>query len=158
MKKKPNGYWTYERCKDAALMCKTKIDLKKTYNAAYNKINKNNWLELTSHFKEIIKQKGYWTYENCKNVALKCETNYELKNKYSTAYDKINKNDWIELTSHFIVIQKPKKYWTYEKCKEAALEYNNIAEFSKKYRTAYKKININNWVELISHFTYSSVK
>ena len=28
--KKPRGYWTYEKCKEAALLCKTKIELKKT--------------------------------------------------------------------------------------------------------------------------------
>jgi len=152
MKKKPNGYWTYEKCKDVALMCETKIDLKKTYNAAYNKINKNNWFELTDHIINIIKPKGYWTYEKCKNVALECENKIDFVKKYSTANDTINKNDWIELTSHFIESQKPNGYWTYDKCKDSALKCKNNKELKEKYRTAYKKITQNNWIELTSHF------
>ena len=98
--KKPRGYWTYEKCKEAALLCKTKIELKKTYNAAYNIINKNNWVELTSNLIEVIKPKGYWTYEKCKDISLSCKTKSELRKKYNSVYQKIIKNKWIELTYH----------------------------------------------------------
>lgn len=100
MKRKPNGYWTYEKCKIVALTCKNKEELRDKYTTAHNKINKNNWIELTSHFDYLKKHKNYWTYDKCKNAALECETKYELKNKYITAYFKIYNEKWFELFSH----------------------------------------------------------
>ena len=97
---KPKGYWTYEKCKEASLICKTKIELKTNYNAAYKLINKNNWVELTSHFIEGQKPKNYWTYEKCKEVSLECKTKTELKIKYCSAYNKIYMEKWLELLSH----------------------------------------------------------
>ena len=56
MKKKPNGYWTYERCKDAAFKCSNKGEFQKRYSTAYATVLKNKWIDLTQHM-EIIGNK-----------------------------------------------------------------------------------------------------
>jgi len=43
--KKPNGYWTYDKCKKAANTCKTRSEYAKKYNTAYNLSNFNGWLD-----------------------------------------------------------------------------------------------------------------
>ena len=54
--KKPNGYWTYEKCKEASLMYTNKTELQEKCSSAYNVIKKNRWDELTSHM-EILGNK-----------------------------------------------------------------------------------------------------
>lgn len=69
MKKKPNGYWTYERCKEEALKYKTKKELRNECSIIYNKILKNKWNDLLSHL-EIIGNKYkrlIYSYEFCDN-------------------------------------------------------------------------------------------
>jgi len=97
------------------------------------------------------KPMGYWTYERCKEEALRYNNNADFKKYSSTAYHKINKKGWFELKQHIIPKIKPSGYWTYERCKVEALKYNTNYEFSKNSPTAYRKINNNNWLELKSH-------
>lgn len=51
--KKPNGYWTYERCKEIALKCESKVDLQNKHSSVYNNIQKYQWFDLFSHMKII---------------------------------------------------------------------------------------------------------
>ena len=46
MSKKPNGYWTYERCKGICLKYNKKNILQKEYPSVYNAIFNNKWFEL----------------------------------------------------------------------------------------------------------------
>ena len=149
--KKPNGYWTYEKCKEAALNCKNTIEFSKKYRTAYKKTTQNKWNELTHHFINKNKPNGYWTYEKCKEVALECINISECLKKYGTATNLIYRNNWIELFDHFEELKKSNGYWTYEKCKEVALECNIKGDFQKKYSTAYSIILKNKWTELTIH-------
>ena len=103
---KPRGYWTKERCKEMALLCKTKKELVIMCNSVYTKIIKNNWFdELCSHFMTGKHPVGYWTYEKCKDVAQLCKTKKEFSKKYSRAYDICRNNKWLdELCSHMIIL------------------------------------------------------
>ena len=51
--KKPNGYWTKERCQEISNICKTKKDLRDKNIVVYITIMKNKWFELMSHFIEL---------------------------------------------------------------------------------------------------------
>ena len=141
--RKPNRYWTYDRCKEAALLSKTKTELLEKYRGAYNLIHENKWFELITHFIELKKPHGYWTYERCKEVALSCKTKTELN---ASAYRTICRNKWFELIKHFI----KKIYWTYERCKIEALKYNSRTEMSK-VTNSYRVILKNKWFELFEH-------
>lgn len=49
MSKRPNGYWTYERCKEICLKYDRKNILQKEYSSVYNTIFNNKWFELYDH-------------------------------------------------------------------------------------------------------------
>jgi predicted GIY-YIG superfamily endonuclease len=53
MKRKPNGYWTYERCKEAALNYQYRSVFENKNKSAYKKITTNNWFELFDHMKRL---------------------------------------------------------------------------------------------------------
>lgn len=50
--KKPNGYWTKEKCLEAISKCKTRKEFVENYSGAFFSCRKNNWL------KEVIKNLG----------------------------------------------------------------------------------------------------
>jgi hypothetical protein len=111
--------------------------------------------ECISHMQYISKPNGYWTYEKAKEVALKYKTLKEFRENLEDAsvYKIICKYDWRELLEHMEFGVKPKGYWTYEKCKEIALKYKSLTEFStaKNDCTAYAVIRKNGWNELLKH-------
>ena len=51
--KKPNGYWTYEKCKEEALKYKYRSEFDKNNCCAYRRVLKNKWLELFDHMERI---------------------------------------------------------------------------------------------------------
>ncbi len=97
---RPNGYWTYERCKKISKKFKTIKEFSRDpeYYYVYKTIRKNGWTDLIKHLERSYNVKGYWTYERCKEEALKYKTRGEFSNR--TAYGKIKRNGWNELLSH----------------------------------------------------------
>jgi len=96
---------------------------------------------------------GYWTYEKCKNLALKCTSRMDFKNKYSFPYVISIRNGWLdEICSHMIEIRKPKGYWTYEKCKIIALKYDTRTDFNVNDKGCYLQSHMNGWLDdICSH-------
>jgi len=152
--KKPNGYWTYEKCKEAALECNTKEELRKKYGTAYNLIYKNKWIELAKHFIDIRKINGYCTtYEKCKTELAKYKKLAEFKNKW--IYKVILNNKWNDLLEDFYTIKIGG--WSYDECKNIASNYSNRTELSKNHSAVYRKIFKNNWNELLNHMPNAKI-
>lgn len=42
--------------------------------------------------------------------------------------------------------RKPRNYWTYEKCKEESLKYDNRKDFKENSSSAYNTSLKNNWL------------
>lgn len=111
---KPNGYWTYERCKEIVKnleLLSELLDQKK--RSAYNAIKKNGWDDLLVNLKYTYKPNGYWTYETCKEEALKYSKRSLLSKSSSFAYSTIKKNGWEELFSHMKIEVTLKKRTIY---------------------------------------------
>lgn len=54
MKRKPNGYWTYERCQEEALKYDYRSKFANESSSAYGKSSKNNWLDtICLHMKVV---------------------------------------------------------------------------------------------------------
>jgi hypothetical protein len=149
---KPYRKLTYDFCKKEAIKYNTIAELQKSDGSVYNRIRKNGWLELLSHVTRVQKESGYWTYERCKEEALKCKTRAEMQGK--TFYNVIKDNKWLEeLTSHLDYVCKPAGYWTYERCKEAALKCKTRAEMQGT--GFYNSMLQNGWLEeLTTHLNY----
>lgn len=74
--------------------------------------------------------KGYWTYDMCKEEALKYSNLNDLLGTY--LYKIIKKNRWDILLSHTKISKKPNGYWTYERCKEESIKYDKKNIFQKE--------------------------
>ena len=65
---------------------------------------------------------GYWTFDKCREEALKYNSRYEFKNNCGSAYTKSLKKCWLDkICSHMVSKQKPCGYWNYENCKDEAV-------------------------------------
>jgi len=155
-KRKPNGYWTKEKCQEEALKYSKKSLFSKKSYGSYNNALKNGWLgEICSHMIEYQKPDGYWTKEKCQEEALKYNSRSEIRNKPFYKYSIIN--GWLgEITTHLSESKKPKNHWTIQKCREEALKYKTKKDFRMGnvcYSTALK----NGWVdEICSHMVKSN--
>ena len=132
--KKPNGYWTKERCHKEALKYSIRKEFVKGSSGAYNAAYKNGWLdEICSHMEIIC---GKWTIETTKEEALKYNTHIEFSKGSRGAYATAYKNGWLdEICSHMI---KGKSLILFEKRKGKKLGYITITGISKD---VYKKKN-----------------
>jgi len=154
-------YWTYDKCKEEALKYLDRTSFSKNARGAFSSAYNHNWLnEICSHMIELQKPKGYWTKEKCQEEALKYNTRKEFLINSSKAYSFAYKNKYLnEICSHMIELQKPKGYWTKEKCQEEALKYNTRKEFlinsSKAYDFASRHKYLN---EICSHMLHYNGK
>lgn len=111
-------------------------------------------IAINEGFKEGRKPTNYWTYEKCKEEALKYETKKELGYHNITVYHIILRNKWLELLSHMENLKNPISDWTYEKCKEEALKYNMRSDFASKSSSAYVASKRNGWLDdVCSHMS-----
>jgi len=144
--KKPNGYWTFDKCQNEALKYKTRKEFFKKNSGCYDKSIKNDWLNLICN--HMIHGNIIWTKDKCQNESLKYNTKKEFKLSSLSSYRAALRNKWInEICIHMIEKSKPNGYWTFEMCKKSANECNSRTEFSKKYRGAYLSATKNNWLD-----------
>ena len=154
-KRKPNGYWTKEKCHIEALKCETKNEFVKKYNDACSASRKIGcYNEITSHMIRPI-HNIKWTKEKCHIEALKFNRRVDFSKKMGKAYTPACKNGWLdEICSHMPEIRKPDGYWTKEICREVALKYDLKSELVKNDRVVFDNMYINGWIEeLCSHMT-----
>jgi predicted GIY-YIG superfamily endonuclease len=94
------------------------------------------------------KPKGYWSKDLCILEALKYQTLSEFETMSGTALKSARRHGWLdEVCSHIEAKQKPKGYWTKEKCVEEALKYQTRSEFNKGCDSAYSKARKNGWLD-----------
>ena len=97
--------------------------------------------------------KNYWTYERCKEEALKYDMKERWKKSKSVSYHIARRNGWYhELSTHMIEGCKPRNYWTYELCKSEALKYEIKEQWKKGSPQSYQAAGRNGWYhELTTH-------
>lgn len=150
-----NKKWNQESCYVEALKYKSINDFRESSSCAYTIALKNEWL------KDYIWLEGssrkpnkYWDYEKCYKEARKYETRseFEYGKGSSAAYKTARLNGWLEDYIWFKEKQKPKGYWTYERCFEEAKKYKNRTEFMKRVPRAYVIAKSNGWIEKYTWF------
>lgn len=87
--------WTYDKCKEIASMCKTRNEMKRINQSAYNSAKHNKWLD------ELLplakKENGYWNnFDNCQEVAKECKGRKDLFIKYPSCYNACRKNGFLD--------------------------------------------------------------
>jgi predicted esterase YcpF (UPF0227 family) len=138
--KNPYGYWTKERCIENAKLFKTKVEWNKANSTPVINARKNGWFEeCTAHMESFSKPSSYWTKERCIENAKLFKNKSSWNKSSDTAYKKAKKNGWFdECVAHMDNLQKPKGYWTLERCKEEALNYTTIKEWRKNNPSCYQ--------------------
>lgn len=96
--KKTNGYWTREKCFEAAKLYEDKASFSNgDHKAAYVKLCKLKLIEsATEHMNKIQKGFGYWTYERCRKEAMKYKTRNEFRQLSAGTYHGARDKGWLE--------------------------------------------------------------
>ena len=126
---------------------------KTAYYAAHNlgyieEICKETGWKYKKIINKNLKPKGFvWTLELCKQEALKYKSKKEWKEKSRNSMIVAYRNGWIEeCCVHMIEKQKPKNYWTLERCIEDALKYKTRKSWEKN-SSAYSKALACGWLD-----------
>jgi hypothetical protein len=91
-----------------------------------------------------------YTFDICKEIALKYDNKTDFRKYDSVAYSKCVKKHWIDqLCSHMKIKKVPKGYWTFENCRREALKYKSRHEFAKTKSWCYQTALSNNWLDEI---------
>lgn len=152
--RKPNGYWSYQRCFDEARKYKYKRDFQSGAPGAYDAAKSKGWLAEYTWLESRPRVK--WNYETCFNEAMKYKTRSDFAKKAGAAYRVSRKKGWSKDYSWFIDIQKPSGYWTYETCYEEARKYNTRGDFSRESQTAYNRARSEKWLDDYTWFVSNS--
>lgn len=149
MKKKPNGYWSFDRCKIEALKYSQRSKFEKGCGSAYIAAMRKGWLDLIcSHMKSPQKKSGYWTQEKCINEAKKYLTATEFENGSPGAYDAARRHGiYEECCRHMRSPQKTKGYWTKKRCLSEAKKYKTRSDFFRSCCFVYLKCRQKGWFE-----------
>jgi hypothetical protein len=100
-----------------------------------------------------MNKKKSWTYELCREEALKFNTIEEYSKKSNVSYQVVCKNGWNDsILKHLERKQHPKSYWTIEKCIDIAKKYDKMYKLEEGHSTAYKVICENKWNGIIKQY------
>lgn len=91
-----------------------------------------------------------WTFEKCKNEALKYTRKTDFAKKSESAYRAARRYRWLsQICSHMSNIRQQKRpgYWTQERCIKVAKKCKTRNEFYKKYGGAYMSSLKNGWLQ-----------
>lgn len=146
VERKPNGYWTVEKCKKEAVKYTSKSEWKEHSEGAYNHVISKGWMTKVAPHMVVHQPNGYWTLEKCKKEALKYKTKVEWKENSSQSYSASHRHDWYkECSAHMVELMTPKNYWTLPLCHKDALKYKTKGEWYKNNRTSYEAARKNGW-------------
>lgn len=106
-----SGYWTKERCAEAALKYNSARQFLHGEGGAYVAARLNGWLqEICSHMSPRFRPKGYWTKERCTRAASEYATRSGFMSGAKSAYNMAHRNGWIdECCSHMTQVKRGPK-------------------------------------------------
>lgn len=106
--KKPDGYWTYDKCKEEAQKYGTLNEFHKNSCGAYAAARRNGWLDNLG-IERLFKSK-HWTYEECYEEAIKYTTRGEFAKGSKNAYQYAVKKKWLDDYTWFAPSASAKKF------------------------------------------------
>ena len=88
----PAGFWTYEKCYNAAKDYKTRDEFNKNNSKAFTAAYRNGWLDDYTWFEKRFT----WTYEACLTIAKRFKTKREFELGHKGAYTAAVRYGWIK--------------------------------------------------------------
>ena len=147
--RKPNGYWSKDRCAQEALQYHARTDFLKSQAGQAAKTR--GWVDdVAPHLKPTRKPSRDWTYEECLAEAKKYVKRGEFHAGSSSAFIAAKKNGWLDDVCQHMVSKR--KSWTYDECRELALKYETKKAFKQGESGAYNACLKHKWIkELCAH-------
>ena len=149
----PKDYWTKEKCIEHAKKYETKTEWGVNSNRSFKAAKNNGWYEeCTKHMKVFFISVDSWTNESCLSEAKKYNNKTQWVKGSHSSFKSAKKNGWIdECTKHMEGVS-PKDYWTKERCREYAIQYNMKERWKKGHNISYSHARRYGWVkELCVH-------
>ena len=149
-KKKPNGYWTKERCREAALRYQTRTELFNGTKTAYQIAHRNGWLnEVCAHMPARKPRPMFrWSMEQASAAAAKFASVSEFRRSHPGLYTMACARDWIDgLTAHMDRSKYENGYWTKQRCADEAKRYETRGDFVRGCSAAADAAYTKSWMD-----------
>lgn len=144
--KKPNGYWSLERCIESASKFTIRKEWEKNCPSAYAAATSNGWHNICSRHMLPAERPIYWTKERCIEEARKYSTLKEWGTKSASSYAIALRRKWKdECAAHMKKFKSDS--WTLERCIEKAKSFERITEWSLKSSSSYCTAWRNGWLD-----------
>jgi len=146
--RKPKGYWTKERCQEEALKYNTRNEYRLN-SVSYCVARIKKWLDdICIHMGKKKQRGSKYNYDICLTEALKYDNRKDFKNNCNGMYKFAVKTKILNNICYHMKNKpnKPRGYWTYEKCKEISLTCETKEELYKKFGSAYGSMLENKWL------------
>lgn len=162
-RKKSNGYWTLEKCKQEAAKYDSPADMKRGSPKAYTAMKFHGWYEVCcAEMKNRRVPNNFWNEERIIEVILTTKSRTEFQNNYPGAYGAATSLDIYERLTNMMVEQSLWKVkntkrrkrtcigqkWTNQMAIDRAKDYDSLYEFRTKDPTAYHALVVRGLLEL----------
>jgi len=95
--RKPNGYWSKEKCHEVSLQFMTKNEFRDSASNVYAAALRGGWIdEICVHMQPHRRPPGYWTKERCISEASKYNTRSEFRKKSGGAAIVADGHEWFD--------------------------------------------------------------
>lgn len=122
-------------------------NLKEKAPSLYKYASQRGWLGVLFPNSKAKVCQTVWTYETCKEEAMKYSGKKEFKKNNEVAYFTSAYYDWLNDFYPPKPVQKRKKIWTKEECAEIAKQCSGRREFCKKKASAYRFAQAQGWLD-----------
>ena len=138
-KRKPNGYWTLEICRDVCKNYDSQAELIHDHRDVYSAIKEHGWQkECFASMKGMKKPNGYWTLEKCMQEASKYDSPADMKRGNPKAYTAMKSHGWYENCCAEMKSRRvPNNFWNEERIVDVLLTTKTRTEFQNAYSGAY---------------------
>ncbi|MEK6211272.1 MAG: hypothetical protein AABM64_13055 [Pseudomonadota bacterium] len=147
-KKRPYGYWTNKKNVLAdAKKYSYQAEWARASGGAFHSAKKSEWLaKACQHMSSPHKPMGHWTLANLLTDAQQYQSKSEWRKNSPSAYAIAGtKGCLARCCEHMAPLQRPKGYWTKEKCIESARRYDTIIAWSLAEGAAYDAAKRRHW-------------
>ena len=145
--RKPDGYWTIERCRKVWRSCSTITEFSRKHSGAYNWVYRRGLLGEIRKDLSIKYKQPYWTLDRCRKAWRSCSSISEFSSKYNSAYCSVSRKGWIPLMrKDFPNARAPIDHWTLDRCRKVWRGCGTIAEFRKMHSGAYTAVHRKGWL------------
>ena len=145
-RRKPDGYWTLERCREVWRSCSTITEFARKHSGAYDWVYKRGLLDEIRKDLSLVYKKPHWTLDRCRKAWRSCSSISEFISKYKSAYCAVSRKGWRDEMRKDFPEAKKFAYWSLENCRKAWKTCSSISEFVEKHSAAYSAVQRNDWL------------